>query len=65
LIQTKSLAAVIDLDQDGGQTKRTGELDRTRKTDATRTGTGNGGQDDLAAAVTSREDRWNLALIPC
>jgi hypothetical protein len=56
----------IDLDPDGGETKRTEELDqRTRKTDATRTGTGNGGQGDLAAAVTSREARWNLALIPC
>jgi hypothetical protein len=39
----------------------TRELDqRMRKTAATRTGTGNGGQGDLAAAVTSREDRWNL-----
>jgi hypothetical protein len=37
-------AAVIDLDLDSGQTKRMGELDqRTRKTAATRTGTGNRG----------------------
>jgi hypothetical protein len=63
---TKSLEAVIDLDQDGGQTKRTGELDQsTRKTSATRMGTSNGGQGDLVAAVTSKEDRWNRALIPC
>jgi hypothetical protein len=37
----------------------------TERTAAARTGTGDGGQGDLAAAVTSREDRWNLALIPC
>jgi hypothetical protein len=56
----------IDLDPDSDETKRMGELDqRTRKTAATRMGTGNRGQGDLAAVVTSREARWNLALIPC